>query len=164
MKKRIISLILALALCVGMLPAPAWAEEAPGAQTLEKEVVSQNEEPQPEPAPQNEEGQEPQGEPEQGEPQEEPQGEPQEEPEQEEPPVQSVLKANAPMAVAEGENGEEVTLTVGEQNGKLFDGVNSAATFPVTCENGNLNSLKITFSPENSDLTATVSEEQRSRL
>ena len=27
MKKRIISLILALALCVGMLPAPAWAEE-----------------------------------------------------------------------------------------------------------------------------------------
>lgn len=159
MKKRIISLILALALCVGMLPAPAWAEEAPGAQTLEKEVVSQNEEPQPEPAPQNEEGQEPQGEPEQGEPQEEPQGEPQEEPEQEEPPVQSVLKANAPMAVAEGENGEEVTLTVGEQNGKLFDGVNSAATFPVTCENGNLNSLKITFSPENSDLTAAVSED-----
>ena len=159
MKKRIISLILALTLCVGMLPAPAWAEEAPGAQTLEKEVVSQNEEPQPEPAPQNEEGQEPQGEPEQGEPQEEPQGEPQEEPEQEEPPVQSVLKANAPMAVAEGENGEEVTLTVGEQNGKLFDGVNSAATFPVTCENGNLNSLKITFSPENSDLTATVSED-----
>lgn len=159
MKKRIISLILALALCVGMLPAPAFAEEAPGAQTLEKEVVSQNEEPQPEPAPQNEEGQEPQGEPEQGEPQEEPQGEPQEEPEQEEPPVQSVLKANAPMAVAEGENGEEVTLTVGEQNGKLFDGVNSAATFPVTCENGNLNSLKITFSPENSDLTAAVSED-----
>ena len=176
MKKRIISLFLALALCVGMLPAPAWAEEAPGAQTLEKEVVSQNEEPQPEPAPQNEEGQEPQpisqnqegqeppqgepqGEPEQGEPQEEPQGEPQEEPEQEEPPVQSVLKANAPMAVAEGENGEEVTLTVGEQNGKLFDGVNSAATFPVTCENGNLNSLKITFSPENSDLTAAVSED-----
>ena len=170
MKKRIISLILALALCVGMLPAPAWAEEAPGAQTLEKEVVSQNEEPQPEPAPQNEEGQEPQGapeqmqpqgEPEQGEPQGEPeQGEPQEEPEQEEPPVQSVLKANAPMAVAEGENGEEVTLTVGEQNGKLFDGVNSAATFPVTCENGNLNSLEITFSPENSDLTATVSEDR----
>lgn len=159
MKKRIISLILALALCVGMLPAPVFAEEAPGAQTLEKEVVSQNEEPQPEPAPQNEEGQEPQGEPEQGEPQEEPQGEPQEEPEQEEPPVQSVLKANAPMAVAEGENGEEVTLTVGEQNGKLFDGVNSAATFPVTCENGNLNSLKITFSPENSDLTAAVSED-----
>mgnify|MGYP005974247333 CR=1 FL=1 len=167
MKKRIISLILALALCVGMLPAPAWAEEAPGAQTLEKEVVSQNEEPQPEPAPQNEEGQEPQPisqnqegqEPPQGEPQEEPQGEPQEEPEQEEPPVQSVLKANAPMAVAEGENGEEVTLTVGEQNGKLFDGVNSAATFPVTCENGNLNSLKITFSPENSDLTAAVSED-----
>ena len=159
MKKRIISLILALALCVGMLPAPVFAEEAPGAQTLEKEVVSQNEEPQPEPAPQNEEGQEPQGEPEQGEPQEEPQGEPQKEPEQEEPPVQSVLKANAPMAVAEGENGEEVTLTVGEQNGKLFDGVNSAATFPVTCENGNLNSLKITFSPENSDLTAAVSED-----
>ena len=159
MKKRIISLILALALCVGMLPAPVFAEEAPGAQTLEKEVVSQNEEPQPEPATQNEEGQEPQGEPEQGEPQEEPQGEPQEEPEQEEPPVQSVLKANAPMAVAEGENGEEVTLTVGEQNGKLFDGVNSAATFPVTCENGNLNSLEITFSPENSDLTATVSED-----
>ena len=159
MKKRIISLFLALALCVGMLPAPAWAEEAPGAQTLEKEVVSQNEEPQPEPAPQNEEGQEPQGEPEQGEPQEEPQGEPQEEPEQEEPPVQSVLKANAPMAVAEGENGEEVTLTVGEQNGKLFDGVNSAATFLVTCENGNLNSLEITFSPENSDLTAAVSED-----
>ena len=159
MKKRIISLILALALCVGMLPAPVFAEEAPGAQTLEKEVVSQNEEPQPEPAPQNEEGQEPQGEPEQGEPQEEPQGEPQEEAEQEEPPVQSVLKANAPMAVAEGENGEEVTLTVGEQNGKLFDGVNSAATFPVTCENGNLNSLKITFSPENSDLTAAVSED-----
>ena len=27
MKKRIISLILALTLCVGMLPAPAWAEE-----------------------------------------------------------------------------------------------------------------------------------------
>ncbi len=221
MKKRIISLILALTLCVGMLPAPAWAEEAPTNQTLAETPVSQNEEPQepqPEPAPQNEEGQEPQpiaqnqegqepqqgpapqngeagepqpepapqngegqepqgapeqmqpqgepeqgepqGEPEQGEPQGEPeQGEPQEEPEQEEQPVQSVLKANAPMAVAEGENGEEVTLTVGEQNGKLFDGVNSAATFPVTCENGNLNSLKITFSPENSDLTAEVSED-----
>lgn len=183
MKKRIISFLLALTLCLGLLPAPVFAEEAPGAQTLEKAVVSQNEEPQPEPAPQNGEagepqpepapqngeGQEPQGapeqmqpqgEPEQGEPQGEPeQMQPQEEPEQEEPPVQSVLKANAPMAVAEGENGEEVTLTVGEQNGKLFDGVNSAATFPVTCENGNLNSLKITFSPENSDLTAAVSED-----
>ncbi len=204
MKKRIISLLLALTLCLGLLPAPVFAEEAPTNQTLAETPVSQNEEPQepqpepapqneegqdpqqepapqngeagepqPEPAPQNGEGQEPQGAPEQGKPQGEqeqgepqgepeqgkPQGEPQEEPEQGEPPVRHVLKANAPMAVAEGENGEEVTLTVGEQNGKLFDGVNSAATFPVTCENGNLNSLEIAFSPENSDLTAAVSED-----
>lgn len=38
MKKRIISLILALALCVGMLPAPAWAEE-PTDPTQAVEVV-----------------------------------------------------------------------------------------------------------------------------
>ena len=38
MKKRIISLILALALCVGMLPAPAWAEE-PADPTQAVEVV-----------------------------------------------------------------------------------------------------------------------------
>ncbi len=38
MKKRIISLILALALCVGMLPAPAWAEE-PTDSTQAVEVV-----------------------------------------------------------------------------------------------------------------------------
>ena len=38
MKKRIISLILALALCVGMLPAPAWAEE-PTDPTQAMEVV-----------------------------------------------------------------------------------------------------------------------------
>ena len=204
MKKRVISLLLVLTLCLGLLPTPVFAEEAPTSQTLGETPVSQNEEPQepqpepapqneegqdpqqepapqngeagepqPEPAPQNGEGQEPQGAPEQGKPQGEqeqgepqgepeqgkPQGEPQEEPEQGEPPVRHVLKANAPMAVAEGENGEEVTLTVGEQNGKLFDGVNSAATFPVTCENGNLNSLEIAFSPENSDLTAAVSED-----
>ena len=210
MKKRVISLLLVLTLCLGLLPAPVFAEEAPTNQTLAETPVSQNEEPQEEPAPQNQEPQQPQEEPapqnqqpqeepapqgqepqepqeepapqgqEPQEPQEEPapQGQepqqpqeepdpqdgetpqpPQEEPEQEEPPVRRVLKANAPMAVAEGETGKEVTLTVGEQNGKLFDGVNSAATFPVTCENGNLNSLEITFSPENSDLTATVSED-----
>ena len=38
MKKRIISLILALTLCVGMLPAPAWAEE-PTDPTQAVEVV-----------------------------------------------------------------------------------------------------------------------------
>ena len=38
MKKRIISLILALTLCVGMLPAPAWAEE-PTDPTQAAEVV-----------------------------------------------------------------------------------------------------------------------------
>ena len=38
MKKRIISLFLALTLCVGMLPAPAWAEE-PTDPTQAVEVV-----------------------------------------------------------------------------------------------------------------------------
>ncbi len=216
MKKRVISLLLVLTLCLGLLPAPVFAEEAPTNQTLAETPVSQNEEPQKpqeepapqnqepqqpqeEPAPQNQEPQQPQQEPapqgqenqqpqqepapqgqEPQQPQEEPapQGQegqqpqqepapqdgetpqpPQEEPKQEEPPVRRVLKANAPMAVAEGETGKEVTLTVGEQNGKLFGGVNGAATFPVTCENGNLNSLEITFSPENSNLAATVSED-----
>ena len=181
MKKRVISLLLVLTLCLGLLPAPVFAEEAPTNQTLEnpvsqneepqkpqEEPAPQNQEPQEEPAPQNQEPQEepaPQGqEPQQPQPEPAPQdGEtpqpPQEEPEQEEQPVRRVLKANAPMAVAEGETGKEVTLTVGEQNGKLFGGVNGAATFPVTCENGNLNSLEITFSPENSALAATVSED-----
>ena len=194
MKKRIISLLLALTLCLGLLPAPAFAEEAPGAQTLEKAVVSQNEEPQPEPAPQNEEGQEPQpisqnqegqkpqqepapqngeagepqpepapqngegqepqgapeqmqpqGEPEQGEPQGEPeQGEPQgapeqmqpqEEPEQEEPPVRRVLKANAPMAVA------EVDIRTENYSGNLFAGVGGQYSFSVLCDS-DLSSLE----------------------
>ena len=174
MKKRVISLLLVLTLCLGLLPAPAFAEEASTTQTLEETPVSQNEEPQepqPEPTPQSQEGQTSQQEqPPQGQESQQPQPEPdpqdgetpqppQEEPEQEEPPVRRALKANAPVAVAEGEPGEKVTLDIGTQEGQLFAGVNSAATFPVTCENGNLNSLEITFSPENSALAATVSED-----
>ena len=195
MKKRIISLLLVLTLCLGLLPAPAFAEEAPGAQTLEKEVVSQNEEPQPEPAPQNEEGQEPQpiaqnqegqkpqqeptpqngeaGEPqpepapqngeEQGEPQGEPeQQEPQEEPEQEEPPVRRVLKANAPMAVA------EANIITDNHSGNLFAGVGGQHSFWVGCENGDLNSLEavikgsppgLSVTRSNSTVTVTATKE-----
>ena len=204
MKKRVISLLLVLTLCLGLLPAPVFAEEAPTSQTLGKTPVSQNEEPQepqpepapqneegqepqqepapqngeagdpqPEPAPQNGEGQEPQGAPEQGKPQGEqeqgepqgepeqgkPQGEPQEEPEQGEPPVRHVLKANAPMAVAEGEPGGKVTLYVGAQEGKLFAGVGGNATFSVQCDNGDLNSLTAVFEGEHPGLSAEKSED-----
>ena len=203
MKKRVISLLLVLTLCLGLLPAPVFAEEAPTNQTLAETPVSQNEEPQepqpepapqneegqepqpiaqnqegqepqqepapqngeagepqPEPAPQNGEGQEPQGAPEQMQPQGEPeQGEPQEEPEQEELPAQNVLKANAPMAVAEGENGEKVTLTVGTQEGQLFAGVGGNATFSVSCDNGDLSSLTAVFEGEHPGLSVEKSED-----
>ena len=166
MKKRVISLLLALTLCLGLLPAPVFAEEAPGAQTLEKEVVSQNEEPQPEPAPQNEEGQKPQQEPapqngEAGEPQPEPapqngEGqEPQEEPEQGELPAQNVLKANAPMAAAE----VGTTLTVGQQEGKLFAGVSGTASFTLSGENVDWTSLKASFGEDVYGLSAEVTGE-----
>ena len=45
MKKRVISLLLVLTLCLGLLPAPVFAEEAPTNQTLAETPVSQNEEP-----------------------------------------------------------------------------------------------------------------------
>ena len=202
MKKRIISFLLALTLCLGLLPAPVFAEEAPTNQTLAETPVSQNEEPQPEPAPQNEEGQgpqpisqnqegqepqqepapqngeagepqpepapqngegqepqgapeqmQPQGEPEQGEPQGEPeQGEPQEEPGQGELPVQNVLKANAPMAAAE----VGTTLTVGQQEGKLFAGVGGTASFTLSGENVDWTSLTPSFGENASGLSAAV--------
>lgn len=155
----------------GSAARPVFAEEAPTTQTLEKEVVSQNEEPQPEPAPQNGEGQEPQGAPEQGEPQGEPeqgepqgepeqgepqgepeQGEPQEEPEQEEPPVRRVLKANAPMAVA------EANIIVDSQSGNLFAGVGGQATFPVFCDNGDYNSLKAEIKENPPGLSVKISD------
>ena len=205
MKKRIISLLLALTLCLGLLPAPVFAEEAPTNQTLAETPVSQNEEPQepqPEPAPQNEEGQkpqqepapqngeagepqpepapqngeglepqgapeqmqpqgepeqmQPQGEPEQGEPQGEPeQGEPQGEPEQGELPAQNVLKANAPMAAAE----VGTTLTVGQQEGKLFAGVSGTASFTLSGENVDWTSLKASFGEDVYGLSAEVTDE-----
>ena len=205
MKKRIISFLLALTLCLGLLPAPVFAEEAPTNQTLAETPVSQNEEPQepqPEPAPQNEEGQKPQqepapqngeagepqpepapqngegqepqgapeqmqpqgepeqgephGEPEQGEPQGEPeQGEPQEEPGQGELPVQNVLKANAPMAAAE----VGTTLTVGQQEGKLFAGVGGTASFTLSGENVDWTSLKASFGEDVYGLSAEVTGE-----
>lgn len=137
----------------GTAARPVFAEEAPTTQTLEKEVVSQNEEPQPEPAPQNGEGQEPQGAPEQGEPQGEPeQGEPQEEPEQEEPPVRRVLKANVPMAVA------EANIIVDSQSGNLFAGVGGQATFPVFCDNGDYNSLKAEIKENPPGLSVKISD------
>ena len=74
MKKRVISLLLVLTLCLGLLPAPVFAEEAPTTQTLGETPVSQNEEPQgpqEEPAPQNQEPQEEPA-PQNKEPQEEP--------------------------------------------------------------------------------------------
>ena len=196
MKKRIISLLLALTLCLGLLPAPVFAEEAPTNQTLAETPVSQNEEPQepqPEPAPQNEEGQkpqqeptpqngeagepqpepapqngeglepqgapeqmQPQGEPEQMQPQGEPeQGEPQEEPGQGELPVQNVLKANAPMAAAE----VGTTLTVGQQEGKLFAGVSGTASFTLSGENVDWTSLKASFGEDVYGLSAEVTGE-----
>ena len=201
MKKRIISLLLALTLCLGLLPAPVFAEEAPTNQTLAETPVSQNEEPQepqPEPAPQNEEGQEPQqepapqngeagepqpepapqngeglepqgapeqmqpqgepeqgepqGEPEQGEPQGEPeQGEPQEEPGQGELPVQNVLKANAPMAVA------EANIITENNRGNLFAGVGGQYSFWVGCDNGDLNSLEAVIKESPPGLSVTRS-------
>ena len=219
MKKRVISLLLVLTLCLGLLPAPVFAEEAPTNQTLAETPVSQNQEsqeepapqnqepqqpqqepapqnqepqePQPEPAPQSQEPQEPQKEPapqnqepqqpqQPQQPQEEPapqpqeppqqpqpepapqDGEtpqpPQEEPEQEEQPVRRVLKANAPMAVAEGETGEKVTLDVGTQEGQLFAGVGGNATFSVSCDNGDLSSLTAVFEGEPSGLSTTISD------
>ena len=187
MKKRVISLLLVLTLCLGLLPAPVFAEEAPTNQTLAETPVSQNEEPQEpqeEPAPQGQENQQPQEEPapqgqETPQPQEEPapQGQetpqpqpepdpqdeetpqpPQGEPEQEEPPVRRVLKANAPMAVAEGEPGEDAELGVGTQAGKLFAGVGGKATFQIDCDNGDLSSLTAEFEGEHHGLSTTISE------
>ena len=197
MKKRVISLLLVLTLCLGLLPAPVFAEEAPTNQTLAETPVSQNEEPQEEPAPQNQEPQQPQQEPapqgqENQQPQEEPapQGQetpqpqpepdpqggetpqpqpepapqdeetpqpPQEEPEQEEQPVRRVLKANAPMAVAEGEPGENAELHVGVQEGQLFAGVGGNATFWVGCDNGDLSSLTAVFEGAHPGLSTTIS-------
>ena len=181
MKKRVISLLLVLTLCLGLLPAPVFAEEAPTNQTLEnpvsqneepqkpqEEPAPQNQEPQEEPAPQNQEPQEepaPQGqEPQQPQPEPAPQdGEtpqpPQEEPKQEEPPVRRVLKANAPMAVAEGDPGENAELYVGTQQGQLFAGVGGKATFSVSCDNGDLSSLTAVFEGENSGLSVEKSED-----
>ncbi len=173
MKKRVISLLLVLTLCLGLLPAPAFAEEASTTQTLEETPVSQNEEPQepqPEPTPQSQEGQTSQQEPppqsqegQQPQPEPDPQdGEtpqpPQEEPKQEEPPVRRVLKANAPMAVAEGEPGEKVTLYVGAQEGKLFAGVGGNATFWIDCDNGDLSSLTAVFEGAHPGLSTTISD------
>ena len=171
MKKRIISLLLALTLCLGLLPAPVFAEEAPTTQTLEETPVSQNEEPQepqPEPTPQNQEGQTAQEEqPPQSQEGQQPQPEPtpqdeetpqppQGEPEQEEPPVRGPLKANAPMAVAEEKTGKEVTLTVGPQEGKLFAGVDGEARFTVTGENVDWTSLDASFGEDVYGLSALV--------
>ena len=184
MKKRVISLLLVLTLCLGLLPAPVFAEEAPTNQTLAETPVSQNEEPkepQEEPAPQSQEPQQPQQEPApQGQENQQPQPEPapqdeetpqpqpepapqdeetpqppQEEPEQEEQPVRRVLKANAPMAVAE----VGTTLTVGQQEGKLFAGVGGNATFWVGCDNADLNSLTAVFEGEHSGLSVAKSED-----
>ena len=171
MKKRVISLLLVLTLCLGLLPAPVFAEEAPTNQTLAETPVSQNEEPQQpqqEPAPQNQEPQEepapqPQEPPQQPQPEPAPQdGEtpqpPQGEPEQEEPPVRRALKANAPMAVAEGEPGEDAVLGVGPQAGKLFAGVGGKATFRIDCDNGDLNSLTAEFEGAHPGLSTTISD------
>ena len=187
MKKRVISLLLVLTLCLGLLPTPALAEEAPTSQTQEETPVSQNEEgqePQEEPTPQSQEGKESQQEPTpqsqegqesqqepppQGQESQQPQPEPdpqdgetpqppQGEPEQEEPPVRRVLKANAPMAVAEGKTGENAELYVGAQEGKLFAGVGGNATFWVDCENGDLNSLTAVFEGAHPGLSTTISD------
>ena len=164
MKKRVISLLLVLTLCLGLLPAPVFAEEAPTNQTLAETPVSQNEEPQEEPAPQGQENQQPQPEPApqdeetpQPQPEPDPQGgetpqPPQEEPEQEEQPVRRVLKANAPMAVAE----VGTTLTVGQQEGKLFAGVGGTASFTLSGENVDWTSLKASFGEDVYGLSAEV--------
>ena len=180
MKKRVISLLLVLTLCLGLLPAPALAEEAPTSQTQEETPVSQNEEgqePQEEPTPQSQEGKESQQEPTpqsqegqesqqepppQGQESQQPQPEPdpqdgetpqppQGEPEQEEPPVRRVLKANAPRAVA------EVRIIVDSQSGNLFAGVGGQITFPVSCDNGNLNSLKAEIKGNHPGLSVAIS-------
>lgn len=189
MKKRIISLLLALNLCLGLLPAPVFAEEAPTNQTLAETPVSQNEEPQEEPAPQNQEPQQPQQEPApqgqenqqpqpepapqdeetpQPQPEPDPQGEetpqpPQEEPEQEEPPARRVLKANTPMAVA------EVDIRTDGYSGNLFAGVGGQYSFSVLCDTdlssleveieGNPPGLSVTRS--NSVVTVTATKEAR---
>ena len=179
MKKRVISLLLVLTLCLGLLPAPALAEEAPTSQTQEETPVSQNEEgqePQEEPTPQSQEGKESQQEPTpqsqegqesqqepppQGQESQQPQPEPdpqdgetpqppQEEPEQEEPPVRRVLKANAPMAVA------EANIITENARGNLFAGVGGQYSFSVLSDT-DLSSLEVEIEGNPPGLSVTRS-------
>ena len=102
MKKRIISLILALTLCVGMLPAPAWAEE-PTDPTQAVEVVgaaNPSEETDPTTEPTEEKTEPTEGETEPTEEETEPTEEETEPTEEETDPAEGLLDQTIPEEVA----------------------------------------------------------------